>query len=49
LLALLIVGSVALMPSEADSKPRAQAAVKAAKAEPSPKATPEPPHDFTYN
>ncbi len=50
LLALLIVGSVALMPSEADSKPRVQSPVTAQQqAAPSPKATTEPVRDFTYN
>jgi hypothetical protein len=48
-LALLIVGSVALMPSEADSKPQKSAAAHATQMAPSENATSEPVRDLTYN
>ena len=48
-LALLIVGSVALMPSEADSQPHNAPPVHSAHAAPSATATSEPVRDLTYN
>jgi hypothetical protein len=48
-LALLIVGSVALMPKEADSKPRNVTPARTAQPAPSPTATSEPVRDLTYN
>lgn len=48
-LALLIVGSVTLMPAAADSQPRNAAPVQTVHAAPSATATSEPIRDLTYN